>query len=43
VVRLALSSVRVLVGDVAKCVEDERRRGGPCRDLGDLARARDLR
>jgi hypothetical protein len=36
--RAGPASVRTLVGEVAKRVEDERRRGGPHRDLADLAR-----
>jgi error-prone DNA polymerase len=38
IVRLGLSSVRTLGDDVAGRIEDERRAGGPYRDMTDLAR-----
>jgi error-prone DNA polymerase len=37
-VRMGLSSIRTVGGDLAKAIEDERRAGGPYRDMTDLAR-----
>jgi error-prone DNA polymerase len=37
-VRMGLSSVRTLGADLAETIEDERRAGGPYRDMTDLAR-----